>query len=368
MNMHKVWVYKMKKIIMFSKNLNIGGMEKALITLLNNIDLEKYNVTLVLEKKEGILQEELPKEIKTIDYNISSNKNVLIRKTINLIKKVIFIIKNYNKFDCSINYATYSILGSQMSRICSKNNIIFIHSDYYNVYNKNIKKIKQFSKLIRLSKFKKIIFVSKHSKDNLIKVIPEIKEKSLVLGNLIDYENIQQRAIEYNPQLEKGKKNILFLGRLDETSKNISKLIQVNNKNTRKDKYNIIIIGDGPNKEMYATLNKSKNVIFMGEQKNPYPYIKASDYIIITSKYEGFPVVYNEATVLNTKIITTIPAEDEELTYTERNVILLNKELSNFNDIINEILLEDTSSYDRRINFNKINKNKIERFYSIIEL
>ena len=193
--MQKVWVYKMKKIVIFSKNLNIGGMEKSLITLLNNINLKRYNVTLVLEKKEGCLQNELKKGIKIIDYNLSNNKNILLRKITNLIKKISFIMRNYNKFDCSINYATYSIFGSQMSRICSKNNIIFIHSDYYNVYNKNIEAVKKFCELIKLNKFKKIIFVSKHSKENLIRVIPEIRKKSFLLGNLIDYKEINKRAL-----------------------------------------------------------------------------------------------------------------------------------------------------------------------------
>ena len=143
------------KSIIFSKNLNIGGMEKSLIALLNNINLNRYNVTLVLEKKEGILQNELQKGIKIIDYNLSNNKNIILRKITNLIKKIKFIVKNHNKFDCSINYATYSIFGSQMSRICSKNNIIFVHSDYYNVYDKNVKAIKNFCKQAFKRKFNK---------------------------------------------------------------------------------------------------------------------------------------------------------------------------------------------------------------------
>lgn len=367
MNMHKVWVYSMKKIIIFSKNLNIGGMEKSLVTLLNNIDLKQYDVTLVLEKKEGILLDELQEGIKIVDYKLSINKNVFLRKFINFIKKLKFVIKNHNKYDCSINYATYSILCSQMSRISSKNNIIFIHSDYYNVYNKNVNEIKKFCDLIKLEKFKKIIFVSKHSKDNLINILPKIKDKSILFGNLIDYKNIQIMANEYIPTIENNKKNILFVGRLEEEAKGISKLIKANNKNKRKEKYNIIIVGDGPNKEIYQKMNESKNVIFIGEQKNPYPYIKASDYIIITSNYEGFPVVYNEANVLGTGIITTIPVEDEELQYKDKGIILLEKELSNYNSVIDKILTSNNILEKEKVDFNKINKNKIKRFYSIIE-
>ena len=53
----------MSKIIFFSRNLCIGGMEKALVTLINSIDIKKDEVTLVLEHKEGELCKELNKNV-----------------------------------------------------------------------------------------------------------------------------------------------------------------------------------------------------------------------------------------------------------------------------------------------------------------
>ena len=44
----------MKKILITAYNLDIGGIETALINLLKKLDLNKYQITLVLEKKEGI--------------------------------------------------------------------------------------------------------------------------------------------------------------------------------------------------------------------------------------------------------------------------------------------------------------------------
>ena len=53
-----------KSIIFFSRDLKIGGMEKALVLLLNRLsDLKCYNITLVLERKEGALLSELNKNI-----------------------------------------------------------------------------------------------------------------------------------------------------------------------------------------------------------------------------------------------------------------------------------------------------------------
>ena len=358
----------MKKIIIFSKNLHIGGMEKALVTLINSIDDRKYNVTLVLEKLEGSLVNKLNKNIKIINYNLSTRENVLIRKTINFIKKIRFIMKNYHKFDCSIDYATYSTFSSQMSRKCSKNSIIYIHSDYYNMYDGNICAVKNFFNKIGLTKFRKIIFVSKHSKDNIIKIMPEISNKAMVLGNLIDYKNIIEQSKEYKVDLDKNKINIVFVGRLEEHSKRISELIEAVNSNKNLDKFNLYIIGNGPNEKEYKELAKTNNIFFVGELNNPYPYIKACDYLILVSKYEGFPVVYNEATVLETKIITTVLVEDELIKYDENNVIELNSNINNFDDIINEILSKKDKFKDNKIDYNKINESKLNKLYKLIEV
>ena len=45
----------MKKVLFASNNLNIGGMEKSLVSLLNAFDFDKYDVTLLLENKKGSL-------------------------------------------------------------------------------------------------------------------------------------------------------------------------------------------------------------------------------------------------------------------------------------------------------------------------
>lgn len=53
-----------KKILIAAYNLDIGGIEISLINLLKNINYEKYDITLVLEKKKGVFLDEVPKQIK----------------------------------------------------------------------------------------------------------------------------------------------------------------------------------------------------------------------------------------------------------------------------------------------------------------
>lgn len=44
---------------------------------------------------------------------------------------------------------------------------------------------------------------------------------------------------------------------------------------------------------------------FVGRKNNPYPYYKIADCMVLTSDYEGFPVVFLESGIFNKPIITT---------------------------------------------------------------
>ena len=53
----------MKNLIFFSKHMEIGGLEKFLLNLLNDLDFDRYWVTLVLEEKRGAFLEQLAREL-----------------------------------------------------------------------------------------------------------------------------------------------------------------------------------------------------------------------------------------------------------------------------------------------------------------
>ena len=108
----------MKKLFFAAHSLDLGGIETALVTLLNYLANEnEYRITLALEKKEGIFLNELDNKINVIEYKPSEIKFVPIRKVINLLKRLKFISKYKNKFDFSASFATYSLA----SRIYGKN-------------------------------------------------------------------------------------------------------------------------------------------------------------------------------------------------------------------------------------------------------
>lgn len=360
----------MKKIIFFSKNMHIGGMEKALLTLLNNLYLE-YEITLVLEEKHGILLNELNKKIIIKEYKISKNKNIILRKCINFSKRLIWRLFNYNRYDFSCCYATYSIIGSKLALLSAKNNVLYVHSNYYDAFNGNKNKITNFFSNLSINKFAHIIFVSNESKEKISSVYPNEAHKFITINNLIDYENIIKLSKEKELDIElfnNSNINFLFIGRLDNTSKNINLLLKsFSIAIEKKASLRLFIIGNGPDKNKLLTkaqhLNINNKVIFLGEKINPYPYIKRSHCIILTSKYEGFPVIYNEALVLNKSVLTTVNSSDDEINSEEYFKIMKSQK----NEIAQNIINFNPEDKNYKINYSSINEIRIKKIKLIME-
>lgn len=299
----------MKKILFTAYTLDIGGIETALVNLLNEL-IKKYDVTLVLERKQGVFLNKLNSKIKVIEYNPNQNKNPLIRRIINVIKRIKFIINYKNKYDFAASFATYSKMGSFCARVASNNNALWIHTDYLAFYNNDENKMKEFFEFIKYEKFKNIVCVANKARESFEKVLRP-NTNIYVVNNLIDYRNIIQKC-EETIELKKDNGIITFLNvsRHEEESKKITRLILAAEK-LKKDseKFKIILVGDGKDNSLYKNMVKERdlaeNIIFLGYKENPYPYFKISDCFILSSEFEGYPVVFNEAKTLNIPIITT---------------------------------------------------------------
>lgn len=295
----------MKKILICAYSLNTGGIETSLINLLKEISKEKCDITLMLQKKEGLLLKQVPKKIKIIEYKLSTNRNIILRKIYNRFKLIRFINTNRNKFDVSICYATYDYPSSIITRKVSKKSIMWVHSDYYNVFDKNITEYNNFFKKRKVNKFNKIVFVSNEARKSFVNLYKNLNEKTYVVNNLIDHNLILNLSKEKHIE-KRDKPLILFVGRLEEESKGLTLLLDVAKESH---KYDFWIIGDGKDKTKYQKYIKNKNinnVRLLGQKLNPYIYMKVADVLILPSIYEGFPVVTLEGLLLNKKIITTV--------------------------------------------------------------
>ena len=91
----------MKRIVVVSEYMLCGGVEKSLLSLLNYLDSDKYDITLLLLKKKGILLDQVPDYVKVIEmdlpkeeeYDILYGKSNALKKALKEKKYFLFIKK-----------------------------------------------------------------------------------------------------------------------------------------------------------------------------------------------------------------------------------------------------------------------------------
>ena len=236
------------------------------------------------------------------------------------------------KYDTEIAF-----LEGPITRIFSvKNNdvkkIAWIHNDISQVFGNNIKaKVKKMIDKKIYSKYQELIFVSKDNLDKFNKMYPSINVEKKVIHNYIDKEEVLRKAKEKQEvDFDRNEFNLVTVTRLVE-QKGIDRLIDIHKKLVENGiKYNIYVIGDGPEKEKLKNMIKEKQIestfFLLGKQTNPYPYIKNADYFCLLSRFEGYGMVIEEAKILNKNIVITNTAAREAVEGYEKAIILNNNE------------------------------------------
>lgn len=85
----------------------------------------------------------------------------------------------------------------------------------------------------------------------------------------------------------------------------------------------LLIIGDGDQMDYIQSVSKhNPHIKLLGFKPNPYPYVLASDALIITSLSEGFPTIAVEAMALGKPVISTPVAGTNELIDAQTGVLV----------------------------------------------
>lgn len=319
-----------KKLLIVNDNMNIGGIQKSLVNLINSIS-DEYDISLILFSKIGPLLDEIPNNVKILKvsyfYNIlGMQKKQLKKRPLLFILKSFFVVmlhffskkniisviglfqKKITGFDAVISYShptSEKMLqnGSVefvLNKTLSDNKICFIHCDYLNA---NI--ASDYTNSL-IKEFNKIACCSNSVKDRFLEVLPYMKDKTYVVRNFFN-SNIIEKAKCAGNLYDNKKINLVVVARLS-SEKGINRIIDSISKANRNDLL-LHIVGDGPQKNqlilMAKELNVSNYVHFLGETDNPYPYMFYADYLIVPSYHEAAPIVFDEAITLGLYIISS---------------------------------------------------------------
>ena len=341
----------MKKILIVNNNLNIGGIQKSLLNLLNCVK-DDYEISLLLFSKTGGLIEQIPKNVKVITPNgvyrvlglakneLKSNPFLFILKAflieytkITSRRKAMNLLGLFQKkiigYDCVISYS--HLPGSKefangcgdfvLDKVECDNKICLIHCDYLNsgfMSNQNNLEYEEFNKIGCCSESVKDRFlIGSNLNENKVYTLRNFNDL-----NILSLANISPYKYDNNFI------NIIIVSRLSE-EKGLDRAINALIK-TKTNNIKYYIIGDGPMrpklKKMCEHNDIIEKVIFLGEQTNPYRYMSKADYLLLPSIHEAAPMVYDEAKILGLKVITTKTTSSTELIGNRYGIICENSE------------------------------------------
>ena len=398
----------MKRVIIFSQAMEIGGAEKALLGLLNSLDYKNYQVDLFLCRQVGELFNYIPSNVnilpenqakylaipmktlikekqfkmlygrlkaKLLAKNIIKRKNLKSDNQVELTYSHLYTYRYINyinkdiEYDLAISFLTPHYIC--LHKCNAKKKIAWIHTDYSTI-DIDVETEKKM-----WSSFDKIVSISEQCTESFLSKFPELANKIIRIDNIITEEMIlKQSDDDVSKEMNKDNNELIFcsVGRFS-TAKNFDNIPSICKKILD---YGISIkwylIGYGSDesliKEKIKENKMEEHVFILGKKTNPYPYIKACDFYIQPSRYEGKAVTVREAQILcKPVIITRFPTSASQLTDGYDGIIVdmdndgCAKGIVNFikNNNLQEKIILNLESNDYS------NSNEIEKLYRLLE-
>jgi len=363
----------MKKLLFGITSLTLGGAERVLVDLTNEL-CEKYEITIFTLYPNGEFEKTLSPKVKLKSlYNkqykeLNKIQKVLIPLRIWLQQKSIYKKNIKNNYDVEIAFLEGAITRLFSTKNKNTTKIAWIHNDISKVFGNSIKsKIKKLVDKKIYSKFDKLVFVSNDNVRKFEEVYKNNKIEKKLIYNYINSDNVITKAQETpDVKFDENTVNFVTVARLVE-QKALDRLINIHSKLINDGyEHNFYIIGDGPEKDKLQKLINDNQVQetfkLLGKKENPYPYMKQADYFCLLSHFEGYGMVLEEAKILNKKILITDTAAREAVQHYENTNIFENSEDAIYSGLKNTIEnhKKEYSNTESIYNNKEILKNIIE--------
>ena len=329
----------MKKILIFSHALELGGAERSLIGLLGAIDKSEYRVDLFLMRHTGELMKYIPEGVNLLpeipEYTVPARpmattlREGYVRLTLGrlrgklaarrydkkhlcsdsiveldyshkYIRKLMPPIEPETEYDLAISFLTPHYLAREKVR--AKKYLAWIHTDYTRVG------IDTDSELAMWGAYDYIASISDSVKEGFSKVFPSLSDKLVQIGNILPTDIVRADAEDdVSDEMGAGRIKLLSVGRFCNAKNfdNVPFICRRLNKAGLDVTWYLIGFGgdEALIREKIAEAGMEKRVIILGKKENPYPYIASCDLYVQPSRYEGKAVTVREAQMLGKSVV-----------------------------------------------------------------
>jgi N-acetylgalactosamine-N,N'-diacetylbacillosaminyl-diphospho-undecaprenol 4-alpha-N-acetylgalactosaminyltransferase len=210
-----------------------------------------------------------------------------------------------------------SIVPTKAKKILTVHNVLSIQ--YMKVHNPLVRRMVYAMIRMAYNRCTNVVAVSKQVKYDLIGHFRVASENIKIINNYVDHDDIFRKSRESidNFTFETDKKYILNIGRFSDQKAQwkLIKSFSLVHKNHPESQ--LVLIGSGINfndlKQLVSNLTIQDSVTFLPFNLNPYKYMAKADLFVLSSIFEGFPIVLAEVSSLRIPFVGYKKAIPEEM-------------------------------------------------------
>ena len=308
-----------KKILFVIHDLHHGGAEKVLVNLVNHMDQDRFDISILALFGEGVNEQFLSPKVRLLHgHSRSIPGNSKIMKLFS--PKQLFHHYIKEKYDIIISY-----LEGPSARIVSgcphdgTKLVSWIHIEQHTLEKASRSFRSPAEAISCYTRFDKTICVAQSVADDFQSIF-SLKSPPDVLYNTVESDVIQEMAQERIEEgiFSKEKLKLVGVGKLVPT-KGFDRLLRIHKRLLEEDHLSVhtYLLGEGFEREKMEKWMKENalcdSITFLGYQTNPYKYIAACDLFVCSSYAEGFSTAATEALIVGTPVVTTKVSGMEEM-------------------------------------------------------
>jgi len=331
-----------QNIIFVTEALWIGGIETALVNLLNRFDYDNYDVSCLILRNDQTMVPRLTKKCRLLvadrERPVSFPEPYRFARLFHLTQPASHPSRLHRLMQWTvpairwlenrlyIRYLRENLAGEHFdtaviySDRAAEAAVRTVRADKYLMYYHHGAMRRSWHDEIGYKKSAKIIAVSEKIAGDLRVFRPKYRDKIVMINNLVDTEDVQRKSLE-PPETEfpSNAFNLVTCGRIS-PEKGMDLAAEACAILLRQgiSELHWWIVGGGPAepelRKQVEQLGIGDRFHLLGMQSNPYPYLRMADVYVQPSRFEGHSVTILEARVLRKPIVATRAAAAEQLT------------------------------------------------------
>ena len=297
----------MKQIAIFQRDFQVGGIQKALVNILENLDYSRYAVDVYVFDDRPFYELAPRENLRLIVCRPWPYGSRFV--PFEFARKIFPLPASDREYDVAVDFNSYSHeCAAGALSVRAKKRVMWIHNDMRIKYAEEPKYrlLWHFFKG-KFRRFDAFAAVSGGIVDGFRSMTGLREAEITVVPNYIDTSEIFRKA-EETPELtvDQTKYNLCSMGRLVHQKGFDLLLDDFAKVRAARSDMHLTLIGDGPERQaleaQITRLGLSDSVTMTGNLRNPFPLLKRMDGFALESRYEGQGIVLWEAKALGLEL------------------------------------------------------------------